>query len=152
MKAVRSIEFRKWFFLFMIIWIITFSVFGIESGEGTEPSDDSNEVLDTIYILSSPFILSILFYFLYKNIHQYLIFLITPFLGIVMEWFLFRPADVLNESTMLEAIGFFAVIWMIILIPPYYMTILSQKSRKHFYSVLVFEILVFIGAIIYLVI
>ena len=146
-KIVRKIDFSKWFFFFMIFWILTFTVFGIESGEGTEPTEDSNELLDTIYILSSPFVLSILFYFLYKNINEYIVFATTPFLGMLMEWFLFRPADVLNTSTTQEALAFFAGIWMVILIPPFYMTIISQKSKKHFYAVIAVEIIVFLIAI-----
>jgi hypothetical protein len=152
MKIIRKIELSKLFFLFTVIWIITFIVFGIESAEGTQPTEDSNELLDTIYIIGSFTLLPILFYFLYKNINEYVVFAITPFLGMAMEWFLFRPADVLSESTTTEALAFFAVIWMVILIPPYYMTIISQKSKRHLYLVLIIEILVFIGAIVSLVV
>ena len=145
MKIIRKIEFSKWFILFTVIWILTFVVFGIESAEGTQPSEDSNEILDTIYIFASFTLLPVLFYFLYKNVNQYLIFATTPFLGMAMEWFLFRPADVLNESSTIEALAFFAIIWTIILVLPYYMTIFSQKSRKHLYSVLTIEIIIFTG-------
>jgi hypothetical protein len=152
MKIIRKREFSKWFIIFAIIWTITFTLFGIESAEGTPPSADSNELLDTIYIVGSFAILPFLFYFLYKNINQYLVFAITPILGMTMEWFLFRPADVLNESSTVEALVFFAAIWAIILIPPYYMTIISQKSKKYFIVVLIFELLVFVGGIINLAI
>ena len=152
MKIIRKIEFSKWFILIMIIWLITFTLLGIKSGQGAKPSADSNNLLDTIYIIGSFTILPFLFYFLYKNINQYLIFLITPFLGMTMEWFLFRPSEILNQSSTAQALAFFAIIWMVILIPPYYLTLISQKSRRYFYSVLIVEILFFIGAIVNLTI
>jgi len=106
MKLLQKTSLSKWYFLIAIIWTILFAMFGIESGEGTEPSSDSNPTLDTIYILSSPFVLSFLYFNLYRKINKWLVFLSTPLMGIAMEWLLFKPADVLNESSNLEATVF----------------------------------------------
>ncbi len=140
MKIFRKKRFSKWFFLFLLLWYFSFCIMGISSGENSEPTTDSNPVLDTIYIFVSPFVLSFIFYHLYRRINQYIVFAITPLLGLAMEWLLFKPADVLSESTNTQASFFFAFIWMAILIPPYYFTVLSSKSKGWFYGVLIFLI------------
>jgi len=132
MQLFHNKKMSKWFFFFSILCTISFAVSGIESGEGSQPTADSNPVLDTIYIISSPFMLSFVYYHLYKRVNIWLVFLSTPILGIIMEWLLFKPADVLNESSNLEATIFFAAIWSAILISPYLLTRLSEKSKKHF--------------------
>ena len=111
---------------------------GMRSGKSSPPTAESNAVLDTIYIFASPFVLSFLFYNLYRRVNQYIVFAITPILGLAMEWLLFKPADVLSESSTIEASFFFAFIWMVILIPPFYFTVLSSKSKAWFYRVLIF--------------
>lgn len=141
----------KKYFFFAIIWMMTFMVLGIESGEGTEPTADSNPLLDTIYILSSPIVLPMLYYQLYNRVNIWFVMLTTPLLGIVMEWLLFRPADVLNESTPLEATLFFAFIWAVILVPPYFLTRLADRSRNHFVIVLSFVCIAFVSSIVSLI-
>lgn len=128
---MEKTKLSKWFILFVIIWTVIFIMFGIESGEGTEPTEDSNAVLDTIYIIASPFVMAALYYFLYSKFNKWLVFLSAPLLGMAMEWLLFKPADVLNESSNLEATLFFAFIWSVILIPPYWFTIFADKSKRN---------------------
>lgn len=137
MTFIQQTKFSKWFILFSIIWTITFTVFGIESGEGNQPSADSSPLLDTIFIFASPFVMAILYYFLYKHVNKWFVFITTPLIGLAMEFLMFKPAEVLNESTTSEAALFFAIIWAVILIPPYFFTIIAQKSRKLFWLVLI---------------
>ncbi len=152
MKFLTKIQLSKWWFLFFIIWIIVFITLGIESGEGSQPTEDSSPLLDTIYIISSPFVLGFLYYYLYRRVNKWIVFLSAPFIGMLMEWFLFRPADVLNESTTVEALWFFAWIWTVILIPPYFLTRIADRSKKHLLGVIAFVVVCFAAAIVNLVI
>ena len=151
MKNTERKKISPWFILFTVIWTFTFSMLGIESGEGSEPTADSSPLLDTIFILASPFVLAVLYYYLYRHLKYWLVFLTAPLVGIAMEWLLFRPADVLSESNDLEATIFFACIWAVILIPPYFLTKLADRSRRNFFLVLAGIIIFFATMIIRLV-
>jgi len=148
MKLLKETKLSKWYFLIAIIWTIIFAMLGIESGEGSEPTPDSNPVLDTIFILSSPFVLSFLYFNLYRRVNKWLVFLSAPLMGIVMEWLLFKPADVLNESSNLEATIFFASIWSVILIVPYFLTRFADRSKRNLLITLTIIFGLFIAQVI----
>lgn len=152
MQLLTNTKLSKWYFLYAILWMLIFMMFGIESGEGSQPTADSNPVLDTIFILSSPIVLPLIYYNLYRRVNMWLVFLTTPFLGIAMEWLLFKPADVLNESTPLEATFFFAWIWAVILIPPYFLTRFADKSKRNWIITTVFVVGFFLAQVVRLIV
>lgn len=144
----QDTKLSKWFFVISIVWLLIFSMFGIQSGKNAQPTASSNTVLDTIFIILTPILLPVMYYNLYRRLNYWFVFITTPFLGIAMEWLLFKPSEVLTTRTPVGATFFFAFIWSVILIVPFLLTRFADRSKKNLIIVMVILSVLFLVQII----
>ncbi len=144
MNLSANKQLSAWYIPINLIWVFIFSIFGIKEAGAGPPTLEKFLHWETLMVIGAPIVITLIFYWLFLKLNKWIIFSITPILGalmsieVILQSILGKPINLNGE------IIFTIIIWPIIMIPPYFFTLLADKSKRWKIAVMIL-LLVFFG-------
>lgn len=125
----KETKISGWFIPIALIWIFAFAVTGMISEKSGPPTLDKFLRPETIIVLGAPVVITLIFYWLFKRFQRRVGFIFTFVAGGLMS----IETIILYLNGKIDSIVgpviFTILIWPILLIPPYFLTKLADKSK-----------------------
>ena len=85
-------------------------------------------LVEVVPLIPFYFLFGCVFWILFNRLNKYLVFVLAPVSGVIMEFGFMRPDEILSEGT-LHATIFFAAAWSFVLLLPYVVTKLLMRKK-----------------------
>jgi len=118
-----------WFFPITLLWIYAFSIFGILEAGGGLPTWEKIFHWESLMVIGAPIAAAIIFYFLFNKFKWWLVFILTLVLGALMSIEMVLQYSSGKMDSLFGEIVFTILIWPVLIIIPYFLTKLADRSK-----------------------